>query len=110
MISESHDTFVLLRDEHDDINSFAQFLPTIFDQFEGKNIIVDLLQYNSATLPELLGFLELSNNHRASKQSFVMVNASLSIDEIPEELMIVPTLQEAQDVIEMEEIERDLGF
>jgi hypothetical protein len=27
-----------------------------------------------------------------------------------EELVIVPTLQEAFDIIEMEEIERDLGF
>lgn len=110
MISKVHDTYVLLRDEHDDINSFARFLPGIFEQFEGKNVIVDLLQYSSATLPELLNFLELSNAHRASKQSFVIVNAALSIDEIPEELMVVPTLQEAQDVIEMEEIERDLGF
>ena len=27
-----------------------------------------------------------------------------------DEIMVVPTLLEAQDVIEMEEIERDLGF
>jgi hypothetical protein len=32
------------------------------------------------------------------------------MDEIPDELIIVPTIQEAQDVIGMEEIERDLGF
>lgn len=110
MISEINENHVLLRDEHDDIADFAQFLPNIFDQFAGKNVIIDLLQYNAATLPDLLLFLKLSNNHRATRQSFVMVNAALSIDEIPEELMVVPTLQEAQDVIEMEEIERDLGF
>ncbi|GAK95262.1 ribonuclease Z [Nonlabens arenilitoris] len=110
MISETHDNYILLRDEYDNINGFAQFLPTIFDQFEGKNVIVDLIQYTDATLADLLQFLALSNQHRSTKQSFVMVNAALSIDEIPEELMVVPTLQEAQDVIEMEEIERDLGF
>jgi hypothetical protein len=32
------------------------------------------------------------------------------MDHVPEELMIVPTYQEAMDVLEMEEIERDLGF
>ncbi|MGJ8685565.1 MAG: ribonuclease Z [Nonlabens sp.] len=110
MISETHDNFTLLRDEYDDIKNFAQFLPTIFDQFEGKSVIVDLIQYHDATLPDLLLFLELSNNHRATKQSFVMVNAALSPDEIPVELLVVPTLQEAKDVIEMEDIERDLGF
>lgn len=110
MISENHKNYILLRDEQDDIKDFAQFLPYIFDQFKGKNVIVDLLQYNAASLNDLLLFLELSNAHRATKQSFVMVNAALSIDDIPEELMVVPTLQEAQDVIDMEEIERDLGF
>lgn len=110
MISETHDNYTLLRDEYDDINNFAQFLPTIFEQFQGKNIIVDLMQYNNAVLTDLLQFLVLSNEHRATKQSFVIVNAALSIDEIPVELMVVPTLQEAQDVIEMEDIERDLGF
>jgi len=32
------------------------------------------------------------------------------MDEIPYEMIVVPTLQEAGDIIEMEEIERDLGF
>jgi len=34
----------------------------------------------------------------------------LSYDEVPEEISVVPTLQEAKDLIEMEEIERDLGI
>ncbi len=110
MISDIHSNYTLLRDEKDDIKDFARFLSMVFKQFIGKNIILDLIQYNDATLLDLLLFLELSNSHRATKQSFVMVNAALSIDEIPEELMIVPTLQEAQDIIEMEDIERDLGF
>lgn len=39
-----------------------------------------------------------------------MVNTALSRDEIPDELLIVPTIHEAEDLIDMEEIERDLGF
>jgi hypothetical protein len=39
-----------------------------------------------------------------------VVNSALDPDIIPDEIMVVPTLLEAQDVIEMEEIERDLGF
>ncbi|WP_298956204.1 ribonuclease Z [uncultured Nonlabens sp.] len=110
MISEEQDKYIVLKDERKDIKDFASFLNRIQDQFTGKNVVVDLLQYNKASLMDLISFLELSNKHRASKQSFVMVNTAISIDEIPEELMIVPTIQEAQDVIEMEEIERDLGF
>ncbi|GAK96969.1 hypothetical protein JCM19294_475 [Nonlabens tegetincola] len=110
MKSSSHDNFVLLKDEHNDIVQFAEFLPTIWQQFSNKNVIVDLSEYDHATLNQLLHFLELSNKHRATKQSFVIINKALSTDQIPEELMVVPTLQEAQDIIEMEEIERDLGF
>ncbi|WP_338351040.1 ribonuclease Z [Nonlabens tegetincola] len=110
MKSSSHDNFVLLKDEHNDIVEFAEFLPTIWQQFSNKNVIVDLSEYDQATLNQLLHFLELSNKHRATKQSFVIINKALSTDQIPEELMVVPTLQEAQDIIEMEEIERDLGF
>ena len=110
MKSSSHDNFILLKDEHNDIVEFAEFLPTIWQQFSNKNVIVDLSEYDHATLNQPLHFLELSNKHRATKQSFVIINKALSTDQIPEELMVVPTLQEAQDIIEMEEIERDLGF
>ncbi len=110
MISKEKETYVLLKDERDDIQKFAQFLEGIFDQFANKNVVVDLLQYETATLPDLLSYLKLSNQHRADKNSFIIVNNALSSDEIPPELLVVPTLQEAEDVIQMEEIERDLGF
>ena len=58
----------------------------------------------------LIKDVDISNNHRISKHSFVVVNSALDPDIIPDEIMVVPTLLEAQDVIEMEEIERDLGF
>ena len=40
----------------------------------------------------------------------MIVTNTVNPDDIPEELFVVPTLQEAEDIIEMEEIERDLGF
>ena len=55
-------------------------------------------------------FLKSSNDHRGDNKSFVIVNDTINIDTVPDELMVVPTLQEAKDVIQMEDIERDLGF
>lgn len=110
MISKQKDNYVLLKDEHDDACGFARFLANIFDQFESDNVVIDMLEYDSLQLNQLLCFLELSNKHRSSKQSFIIVNKAIEIDRIPEELMVVPTIQEAEDVIQMEEIERDLGF
>jgi len=42
--------------------------------------------------------------------SFVIVFNGINIDNIPEDIVVVPTLTEAKDIIEMENIERDLGF
>ena len=50
-----------------------------------------------------------TNQHRAHQHSFVIVNDTINIDQVPEELMVVPTLLEAGDVIQMDEIQRDLG-
>jgi hypothetical protein len=34
----------------------------------------------------------------------------MSVSELPDDIATAPTLQEAFDIIEMEEIERDLGY
>jgi hypothetical protein len=106
-----HNTFQLIEDEKDNIAEFGTFLEYIIPkEFSGENVVIDLLKYNQLTLPELLNFLIVSNKHRANKKSFVIINDSIDPDVIPEEIIVVPTLQEAEDIIEMEEIERDLGF
>ncbi len=110
MTSKQTDTYTLLQDDQDDVCNFANFLTQIRDKFEDQNLVIDLLKYDALNLQELLCFLTLSNTHRASKRSFVIINKALPADEIPNELLVVPTVQEAQDIIEMEEIERDLGF
>lgn len=104
-------TFTILADDR---GPFADFVPYLSRQipeyFSKQNIVLDLLKYTHIALEELLQLLPLSNGHRAQKHSFVIVNDAINPDDIPMELVVVPTLQEAADIIEMEEIERDLGF
>jgi hypothetical protein len=52
----------------------------------------------------------LSNKHRKAKHSFVIVSNSASLNEMPDEIIVVPTTKEAFDVVEMEVMERDLGI
>ena len=108
---ENHPNFVVLEDEKNNISDFASFIESqVPSKYKGQNVVLNLLKYDSLDLPELLLFLKSSNLHRKTKQSFVIVNDAISIDEIPYEMIVVPTLQEADDIIDMEEIERDLGF
>jgi len=108
---ENHDNFVVLTDEKDDITVFVSFLEyQIPNKFKGQNVVINLLDYNKLHLKQLLLFLKVSNIHRKTKQSFVIVNNAIPSDDIPVEIIVVPTIQEANDIIEMEDIERDLGF
>lgn len=108
---DNKDNFVVLADDRGNLANFASFLgKQIPTRYQGQNVVVDLLAFDNLQLEQLLLFLEVSNKHRHSKQSFVLVNHAINPDDIPFEMVVVPTLQEAEDIIQMEEIERDLGF
>ncbi len=55
-------------------------------------------------------FLSVANEHKKSGISFVVICNGIAIDEIPDEINVVPSVTEAEDLLEMEAIERDLGF
>lgn len=105
------DTYTILEDERTDVLDFASYLERIVpEKYDDRNLVIDLLQYTELTLEQLVAFIKLSNYQRADKKSFVFVNTGIDYDVIPDEMVVVPTLQEAEDIIQMEEIERDLGF
>lgn len=104
------ENYKIFQDEKEDVRDFANFLERSHDRFQEDNVVVDISKYGALSLEELLAFLKLSNTHRKGKHSFVIVNDTINIDRVPEELVVVPTMQEAEDMIQMEEIERDLGF
>ena len=66
------------------------------------NIIIDLTGLKDINF--LKEIHKLSNLSKKSKKSLVVVNSDLSSDQVN----VVPTLSEAFDMIELEEIERDL--
>lgn len=108
---DKQESYTILGDERDDVTNFANYLERIVpDKYEDFNLVIDLLKYQKLQLTDLLLFLKLSNYQRSTGHSFVLVNDAINIDDIPEEMVVVPTIVEAGDMVEMEEIERDLGF
>ena len=80
----------------------------MYPKIKNDHIIVNLFSFSKLTSNDVLEFLELSDAHRKTKKSFVLVTEKVSYDEVPDSICVVPTIQEARDIIEMEEIERDL--
>ena len=108
---DNHDNFVVLEDEQNNLEKFASFLEyQIPNKFKKQNVIINLLEIKELSLENLLLFLKVSNIHRTTKHSFILVNDSINPDDLPDEMTVVPTLQEAEDIVEMEDIERELGF
>ncbi len=83
---------------HENINSYKNF-----------NIIIDLY-LKEISIDILKKFKDLAIDHKNNNKSFVIVAQGIDFNKIPSYLNVVPSLLEAKDVIEMEEIERDLGF
>ncbi|HKJ47999.1 MAG TPA: hypothetical protein VJ973_02860 [Christiangramia sp.] len=110
MKTSRKETFLLIEDEGDSLTNFASELTKHHSDFKNDNIVANLLNFTDIESDHLLAFLEISNVHRNENKSFVIVNDAVGIDELPEELVVVPTLQEAEDMIQMDEIQRDLGF
>jgi hypothetical protein len=110
MIFDKDGNISIITQEKLSIVELVKKLQAIFYRFKSDNIIVNLTSLKQLTTQDVIEFLQVSNQHRKSKHSFVLVSNKIDLDDIPDELVIVPTLQEAYDVIEMEDIERDLGF
>ena len=110
MESIKKDNFTILKEEKGTSTDFANFLNSTINDYSDENIVVDLQNFNEIRADELLKFLSPSVAHYNNNKSFILVSRIVSIDDMPEELRIFPTLQEAEDMVQMEEIERDLGF
>ncbi|MBB4119556.1 hypothetical protein GGR32_001858 [Mesonia hippocampi] len=102
------ENYSIIVGEDENIEILFQAISDAYKEVEAGNIIIDLQKNEQITIDNLLLFQELANKHRAAKHSFVIINNSLLLEDIPEELIVVPTLLEAEDIIQMEDIERDL--
>lgn len=110
MVFNNEESQIIISQENISIDIFLQNLEKEYPKLKNDNLVVDLLGFTKLTPYNVLSFLEISNRHKKNGKSFVLVSAKVSYDDVPEEINLVPTLQEARDVVEMEEIERDLGI
>mgnify|MGYP005828240655 FL=1 len=108
-ISEK-ENYILIEPLEAPVVDFVSLLTQKHEEFEKKNVVVNLLAYHNLQKEEVLGFLEISNAHQMNEKSFVLVSNAVTIDELPEEIIVVPSLKEAEDLIQMDEIQRDLGI
>ncbi|GGD28992.1 ribonuclease Z [Flavobacterium orientale] len=99
-----------LRNTQGDCLAFLDKVTTQYQSYKEQNLILDMSQDKDITLKEIKLFGDLSKMHKKAKKSFVIVVDGIDFNAVPSKMTVVPSLLEAHDIIEMEEIERDLGF
>ncbi len=89
---------------------FLQKLSHEFSTFQKQNLILDLTHDKDLTMDGIKLFSDLIKSHKKVKKSMVLVSDRVDFNSVPKSIIVVPTILEAHDLIEMDEIERDLGF
>jgi hypothetical protein len=93
--------------------NFANFIAKVeeqFNTFKEKNLIIDVSHNENLAITEFSLAKGLVEKYKKEKKTLVLVAENIDFNKTPANLLVVPTILEAHDIIEMEEIERDLGF
>lgn len=110
MIIDQNGNISIITQEKVTIVELVKKFQSLYPKFKNNNIIITLTTLSKLSVEDIVEFLQLSNTHKANKHSFVIVTNKIDSDKVPDQIVVVPTIQEAYDIIEMEEMERDLGF
>lgn len=100
----------ILKDTKVDLNAFVENIVTNFATYQSQNLILDLTAHKDLKVVQLKVLQPLLALQKKNKKSLINVIEGLNYNDIPEKYNVVPSLLEAHDLIEMDEIERDLGF
>ena len=101
---------IIIKDTEGDVVLFLEKLNDQYNSFKEHNLILDISHDKSVDVKSIKIFSDLSKKQKKAKKSLVLVVESIDFNKVPQSITVVPTQLEAQDLIEMDEIERDLGF
>lgn len=110
MIFDKQGNITVATQEAVSLSTFLTRLNESYSKWKNDNLIVNLLSINKIEAKDLLEFLPIRNKHTEGSNSFVIVTNAVNYTDVHEDLIVVPTLKEAFDIIEMDEIERDLDL
>ena len=101
---------IIIKDTEGNADAFLEKVTNQYASFKDSNLVLDISHDKSVDVKAIKSFIDLSKKFKKAKKSFVIVTSTVDYNDVPSSLHVVPTLLEAHDMIEMEEIERDLGF
>lgn len=108
MFIEKKENYTLISSDEDSFSELYTAFLKIKKASKSEHLVLKISNTINITKEEFLLFL--SDGKKEQDKSFVIVYNIANIDDLPQNFNIVPTLLEAEDILEMEAIERELGF
>jgi len=108
ILSKENNTFVLRLDE-ENIKDPKSFCSEYTKKVEGLDVVLDAIRLPNLNIHKDALAIVLTAFHNEDN-TFVTVALPKQYSDLPEAWVFVPTLEEAHDFIELERIQRDLGF
>lgn len=110
MLIEKKENYTLISSDENSLIEFQESISKKRKELEKEHLVLKISDDIEISNSKFLLFLEIAEQKQQNGTSFVVINSTINPDDFPEHLNIVPTLQEAEDILEMEAIERELGF
>ena len=110
MQTEKKENYTLISSDENLFSDFHNSVLEVLPTFKTQHLILHISNNINVTKENFLLYLSIAKQKKENGTSFVIVNNTINIDDFPDNFNIVPTLIEAEDIIEMEAMERELGF
>jgi hypothetical protein len=109
MLIEKKETYAVILPEESSFSEFYTVFLSKTNEISETHLFLNLLDTFPLSVGDLERFSVFSERQKENGKSFVLITNAVEIDDFEDEtLSVVPTLIEAEDVLEMDEIERDL--
>ncbi|WP_296637958.1 hypothetical protein [Polaribacter sp.] len=102
--------YTLIHSDEKKLEPLIEKLNNEVDDLKTQDIIVMFSENFKREKDDFLLFLGTAAHKKELGTSLVLVYKNINADDYPEDFNIVPTLIEAEDILDMEAMERELGF
>lgn len=107
---DKKELYTIISSDEKSFSDFFNAFTTAYTSLKKEHLIIQFSENLNTTVEQISLFLDVADTQKSNGTSFAIVCNGIDIDAFPETFNIVPTFEEATDVLEMEAIERDLGF
>ncbi|MBU3012970.1 hypothetical protein KO506_16275 [Polaribacter vadi] len=107
---EKKEKYTLISSDENSFSSFFESFSEKVSSYKNDHLILQISNNLYVKNEEFSLFLDIIEQKKENKTSFVIVKSNINIDDFRDNFNIAPTLIEAVDILEMEAMERELGF